>query len=261
LLPADRLEHWVRVQPKAWISFVLLVIYSAIVVAIWTINDIDYETIADSTSNVISAVVVPVGVGAIFLIAAATWLGWWRPAMKEDAKAGPRWGILLPIGLLIYVLLGISGIDFNSDATKILPVLALGTALVGFSEEFLTRGLMLVGFRGNFSEVWVWFLTALMFSALHGLNLFFGQSLGSTAIQLGYAFILGSAFYLVRRITGLLVVGMVIHALWDFGTFGTDATGGKVPVIAGFLLYAVVILTVILLVKVLRTREEVSVEA
>lgn len=245
-----------RVQPRVWVSLVLGVLYTAIVFAIWTINDIDYEAVGDSTSNVISGIVVPIGVGAVFLAAAATWLGWWRPAMTEDAKAGPRWGILLPIGLFVYVLLGVSGIDFSSDATKILPVLALGTALVGFSEELLTRGLMLVGFRGSLSEVWVWFLTSLLFSALHGLNLFFGQSLGSTAVLMGYAFVLGSAFYLVRRTTGLLIVGMVIHALWDFGTFGTEATGGKVPVVSGLLLYAIVILMVVLLVKVLRTRQE-----
>ncbi len=78
---------------------------------------------------------------------------------------------------------------------------------------------------------------------------------------MGFAFVLGSAFYLVRRITGLLIVGMVIHALWDFGTFGTETTGGKVPVVSGLLLYAIVILTVVLLVKVLRTRQEAPAEA
>jgi membrane protease YdiL (CAAX protease family) len=245
-------ESQVRVQPKLWISFLLFLVYAAIVVGIWAINDVDYETLGDTTSNVIRGIVVPIGVGAIFLAIAASWLGWWRPAVKEDAKAGPRWAVLLPIALFAYVLLGLSGIDFGSDATKVLPALAFGTALVGFSEEFLTRGLMLVGFRGSLSEAGVWFLTSLMFGLLHGVNVFFGQSVGQTAFQMGFAFLLGSAFYLVRRVTGLLVVGMVIHALWDFGTLGTDATGGKAPLVANLLLYVIVILTVVLLVKVLR---------
>ena len=242
-----------RVQPKAAISLVILVVYMAMVTVIWSINDVDYETVGDTTSNIVKGIVVPVGIGAAFLAVAATWLGWWRPALIEENKAGPRWAILLPVAMLIFVLLGVSGIDFGSDSVKVLPVLALGTALVGFSEEFMTRGLMLVGFRGSVSEVWVWFLTSFLFGLLHGINVFFGQSVGTTAFQMGFAFVLGSAFYLVRRITGLLVVGMVIHALWDFGAIGADATGGAAPLASNLFVWIIVILTVVLLVKVLRT--------
>lgn len=245
-----------RVQPKAVISLVLLVLYMAIVVVIWSMNNVDYETVGDTTSNIVKGIVVPVGIGAAFLAVAATWLGWWRPALTEETKTGPRWAILLPVAMFVFVLLGVSGIDFGSDSAKVLPMLALGTALIGFSEEFLTRGLMVVGFRGSMSEVWVWFLTALMFGLLHGLNVFFGQSVGATAFQMGFAFVLGSAFYLVRRITGLLVVGMVIHALWDFGAIGADATGGTAPLASSLFLWIVVILTVVLLVKALRTAQD-----
>ena len=245
-----------RVQPKAVISLVLLVLYMAIVAVIWSINNVDYDTVGDTTSNIVKGIVVPVGIGAAFLSVAATWLGWWRPALTEETKTGPRWAILLPVAMFVFVLLGVSGIDFGSDSAKVLPMLALGTALVGFSEEFLTRGLMVVGFRGSMSEVWVWFLTALMFGLLHGLNVFFGQSVGATAFQMGFAFVLGSAFYLVRRITGLLVVGMVIHALWDFGAIGTDATGGTAPLASNLFIWIVVILTVVLLVKALRTAKD-----
>ena len=33
------------------------------------------------------------------------------------------------------------------------------------------------------------------------------------------AFVLGGVFYMVRRVTGSLAVLMVLHALWDFGSF------------------------------------------
>ena len=246
-----------RVQPKAVISLVILVVYMAIVAAVWLINNVDYDTVGDTTSNIVKGIVVPVGIGAAFLAVAATWLGWWRPALIERTKVGPRWAILLPVAMFVFVLLGVSGIDFGSDSAKVLPILALGTALVGFSEEFMTRGLMLVGFRGSMSEVWAWFLTAFLFGLLHGLNVFFGQSVGTTAFQMVFAFVLGSAFYLVRRITGLLVVGMVIHALWDFGAIGTDATSGTVPLASNLFIWIVVTLTVVLLVKVLRTAKDV----
>lgn len=245
-----------RVQPKAVISIALFLLYAAIVAVLWTINDVDYETVGDTTSNIVKGIVVPIGVGSAFLAVAATWLGWWRPALNEETKAGPRWAIALPIAMFIFVLLGVGGIDFGSDAAKVLPVLALGTVLIGFSEELLTRGLMVVGFRGNLSEVWVWLATSVLFGLLHGLNVFFGQSIGATAFQIGFAFVLGSAFYLVRRITGLLVVGMVIHALWDFGAIGVEATDGAVPLASNLFVYVIVILTVVLLVKVLRSPKE-----
>ncbi len=180
-----------RVQPKAAISVVILVVYTAIVVLIWSFSDFDYETVGDTTSNIVKGIVVPVGIGAAFLAVAATWLGWWRPALTEENKAGPRWAVLLPVAMFIFVLLGVSGIDFGSDSAKVLPVLALGTALIGFSEEFMTRGLMLVGFRGSVSEVWVWFITSFLFGLLHGINVFFGQSVRDDRIPDGFRLRLG----------------------------------------------------------------------
>ena len=95
--------------------------------------------------------------------------------------------------------------------------LALGTALVGFSEEITYRGLALVGFRGRYSEVKVWLFTSLLFGFLHGVNLILGQGALLTVRQLVFAFVLGSVFYAIRRISGTIVVVMVLHALWDFG--------------------------------------------
>lgn len=37
--------------------------------------------------------------------------------------------------------------------------LAIGCAFVGFSEEFVTRGLLIVGGRGTLHEGWVWFVS------------------------------------------------------------------------------------------------------
>ena len=207
----------------------------------------------DSSDTIVKGIVIPVGLGAVFLAVSATWLGWWRPAMVEDSKAGPRWALIIPGLLLVMALLGVASIDFGAASGETLLLLALGTALVGFSEELLTRGLMIVGFRGSVSEGWVWFLSTLSFALLHGLNLFFGQSIGATAQQMGFAFVLGTTFYVTRRVTGLLAVTMVIHALWDFGAIGIDNTGSDALAIGGFLLYPTAILTIIVLVKILRS--------
>lgn len=249
-----------RVKPTPYISVALLVIYVAVVAAIWAVNDVDYDTVADTSDSVMKGIVIPVGVGAVFLAVAATWLGWWRPAMVEETKVGPRWALVVPGLLLVIALSGVFTIDFGAARTETLLLLALGTAFVGFSEELLTRGLMLVGFRGTLSEVWVWFLSSLLFGLLHGLNLFFGQSIGATPYQMGFAFLLGTALYVTRRLTGLLVVGMVIHALWDFGALSTEHSGGDPSPIGGILSWVTAILALIVLAKILRSSASTSAE-
>jgi membrane protease YdiL (CAAX protease family) len=119
---------------------------------------------------------------------------------------------------------------------------------------------MIVGFRGTLSEGWVWFLSSLLFGLLHGLNVFFGQSIGATLYQIMFAFLLGTAFYVTRRLTGLLVVNMVIHALWDFGALSTEHSGSDPSPIGGFLSWITAILAFIVLAKILRSATSASVE-
>lgn len=50
--------------------------------------------------------------------------------------------------------------------------------------------------------------------------------------QVVFAFVLDSGLYLVRRVSGLLVVAMLIHGLWDFSTFigaGRGEDTGAIP--------------------------------
>ncbi len=77
----------------------------------------------------------------------------------------------------------------------------------------------LVGFRGGYSEVKVWLFTSILFGLLHGVNVVLGQGAVLTVRQVIFAFVIGSVFYAIRRICGTIVVAMVVHALWDFGTF------------------------------------------
>ena len=124
----------------------------------------------------------------------------------------------------------------------------MGVALVGFSEELVTRGLALVGFRARFSEVGSWLLTSVLFGLIHGLNLFFGQDLVATLRQIGLAFVLASALYVARMSTGTLVTAMVIHALWDFGSLGfsgSDAASTPFSVVGGLLVYPTMIAGVV----------------
>jgi uncharacterized protein len=50
-------------------------------------------------------------------------------------------------------------------------------------------------------------------------------------IQVILTFILGSGFYIIRRISGTLIIPMILHGLWDSSIFITQASGGKVSAI------------------------------
>ena len=133
----------------------------------------------------------------------------------------------MPILVFVATLLGIDYGNLGDMGAAMILWLAIGTALVGFSEEIAYRGLAVVGFRGGYGEVRVWLFTSLLFGLLHGVNVILGQGAVLTVRQVVFAFVLGSVFYAIRRISGTIVVAMVVHALWDFGTFshvaGTSA--------------------------------------
>ena len=132
-----------------------------------------------------------------------------------------------------------------------LPLLAVGVLLVGFSEEMVTRGLMIVGLRGGLKEPMVWLVSSLLFGLLHAINIVFGQAVDATLQQIVFAFLLGTAFYVTRRVTGTLLVCMVLHALWDFGTIGNDATDGTNY--AGFFLVLTAVLGLVAVWRLLRS--------
>ena len=208
-----------RIQPRPRLAWAIGIGYAILFLVLEKIMGVGYDEIGTTTDSIVKGIVVPLVVGSIILIIVTTWLGWWRPVLRElptDPVRPPRWLLAVPILVFIAVLLGIDYGNLGNMGGAMILWLALGTALVGFSEEITYRGLALVGFRGAYSEVKVWFFTSLLFGLLHGVNLILGQGAVPTIRQVVFAFVLGSVFYAIRRISGTIVVVMVLHALWDF---------------------------------------------
>lgn len=244
-----------RIKPRPLITVGLAVGYLAIVAVTWAVTGTDYEAVGDTTANVVTGVVVPVALGSAFLAVATSYLGWWGPALREADRA-PRWVWAVPVLMFLPGLGALLGGFGPADRTAgYLLALGAGTLLVGFGEEMLTRGTGLVGLRGGFGEVGAWFLSCLLFGMIHALNVLFGQSVGSTVQQIGFAFLAGSVLYLTRRVSGTLVVCMLLHAWIDFTTlaFSDAASDAKSPWLALSLLqWGAFVLTVVGVVVVLR---------
>ena len=117
--------------------------------------------------------------------------------------------LLVILGLLATSRWDRLGVDF------LVAALALGL-VVGFAEELVCRGVLLVGLRGSLREMWVWLLTCSLFGLMHGINILLGAPTVETAQQVLSALMQGSALYVLRRVTGSLVWAMILHGAWDF---------------------------------------------
>ncbi|MGS0688285.1 CPBP family intramembrane glutamic endopeptidase [Nakamurella sp. GG22] len=218
------------------IAIGLFVVYTVLVAVLWRINHVRYDALVKSRGSILRGIVVPIGLGAALLIAATTVLGWWPAVLSETVRSGPGWALIVPALFAVAALISRTSIDFRSPQARLLPVLAVGTVLVGVAEELLCRGLLIVGPReGGWTEVAVFLVSTTLFALLHGINMFFGQPAGTTAVQIAVAFLAGTTLYITRMTTGSLLVCMVLHALWDFALLGTVATGGKSRPAAGLL--------------------------
>ncbi|WP_062378914.1 CPBP family intramembrane glutamic endopeptidase [Demequina pelophila] len=217
-------------KPNLWIGLAVFIGYMAVVFAMWTVFDIDYEAVQDTQQSALEGILIPVAVGAAYLVIVTSLLGWWGPALRERTRNVPRWLVIVPIIFTIGGLMSFAGADFGAlEMTHVLTIGA-GVLLVGFSEELVSRGILLTGARGSVGEVLSWFITCLMFGLLHIINIAFGAPASSTAFQILAAFLAGSTFYLTRRVTGSLVAAMLMHALWDWGSLVNKAVGGEATV-------------------------------
>jgi membrane protease YdiL (CAAX protease family) len=250
-----------RVRPNTWIGIVVFVLYAGLVIGFWAAFGVDYDRVSDTRTNVMEAVVIPIGAGALLLAIAATVLGWWRPALFEPRRVGHGWMYLTPVAMVAVGVVNLGAADWERVDGSFVLTLAVGTLLVGFSEEMLTRGLAIVGFRGSVPERHVWLFSCLMFGVLHSINAFFGQGVGATVQQMVFAFAAGIAFYITRRITGTIIVTMLIHAFWDFSTFTVDHTGEDASPLGSPLLFLAVVVAVIALVRILKTGNVVDPDA
>jgi membrane protease YdiL (CAAX protease family) len=218
----------VRVKPTALVGVAIWLLYVAIVVIMQKTSGIPYTEFGDSTGNMWRGVIPSLLVGSLVIAALAAWMRWWGAAMRDQHRTRVGWTLIAP-GIFLLIALGnFAFTDWgNISAGYLLVALALGI-LVGFAEEIVCRGMLLVGLRGTFHEVAVWALTCVLFGFMHGVNIFLGASAGPTAVQVIAAALQGSAFYILRRYYGTLLWAMALHGLWDMSIFVQTQSDGPV---------------------------------
>ncbi|MDP3195875.1 CPBP family intramembrane glutamic endopeptidase [Tabrizicola sp.] len=155
-------------------------------------------------------------VGGIAVLAIASRVFRWR-----DLSFGPPrlravvWLIWFPI----LTLLPFYGIAFaiGLPPGRAMLFLAINTALVALSEEWMFRGIL---FQALKSRLRIWpavALTSVLFGAIHVLNAFVLGDLRLAAAQSVAAMMTGLLLIALMLRTGSIWTAIVYHMVWNFG--------------------------------------------
>jgi membrane protease YdiL (CAAX protease family) len=196
----------------------------AIFSSIWILTKVEYLNIGKNAETAKLWYATPTLSASVFLVFIISLWGWWRIVLFDTIKSGPKWVWILPVAMLFIIINRLVMLKTENISQDLWLWTFLGGAGVGFGEEMITRGSLLVALRTKFAEGKVWLFSTLLFSALHIPNAFFGVPFTSMLFQLVLTFIMGSLLYVTRRLSGNLIVPMVLHGLWDTSLFLNQAS-------------------------------------
>ena len=142
-----------RVSPRVWIGFAVWVGYIIVIFASRLLSGVPYPDIGTSAESTWRGAVMDLAVGGALLVVLASLLGWWRPALFERKRSHHKWPIFVPVIMFVAAILNLFNTDWSQfDTSFLLSLIALGV-LVGFSEELMSRGLVLTAFRSQLPKV------------------------------------------------------------------------------------------------------------
>lgn len=218
-----------RVKPTLFNGLITVAIYAAFLITLQKLSGVAYTDIADTSNNLLKGVLLPVAAGSLVLTGIGFFTGWFKDVWQDKYKIkNHAW-------LYVFVVLTVMGIVGNLIGGNIgglepifIAYALIATLFVGYSEELLCRGYMVVASRGSgFSERQVMLITMMVFGSVHSLNILNGQAVGTTLVQVFLAGLQGGAFYVMFRKTGTIVVPMTLHALWDFSILTQNLATGE----------------------------------
>lgn len=255
--PAGTSRARVRVGLPA--AVVVFVVYSVVFIGLWKQSGVQYADALATADNTLHGPVRSLVGGTIWLVAFLLWARW-DHVFADARRMRMGFWLWLPAGLMVLALaLQFAGVSWGSfTSTHLLWIMVAGV-LVGFAEETLFRGIILRALReGGRPEGAVVLVSSVWFGLFHATNLITGSPVASVVQQVVIASVAGVALYLWRRGPGLLVGGMVVHALWDMSSFllGVHAISGSLmPGLGGLVANLMYLTAVIALIVVWRRRD------
>lgn len=195
---------------------VYLLIIQGLGLALTQGTDAEYATFPD-VETTLRSLTVPVALSVLFGIAVISVLRQWPQVIHEDNPLRP-WVWIVPVVLAAAAFGVLDYENLGAIDSGLLVTVVTTSLLVGVGEELMFRGITIQALRDNgMSEHRVALWSSVIFGGVHITNLF---TEGSQAImQVLIVSVSGFFFYLAYRVSGTIVVPMLLHALWDFSLF------------------------------------------
>lgn len=222
--PATAPTFWKRFWEKGgwWRALLLTAVYFILfqlLSLLFTPLAVQIEEPA-SAAGIAVFYVLPELLGAIVLTAFTLSVGWWRQLFARQPITGRGWMWIAIVVVLLFNILRFATIDYGKAGFDVVLTWLLAGLLIGFTEEVLTRGLVVNLMRkAGYREIVVAVISATLFAALHAGNLLNGQPLLATAFQIVYTFAFGILMYLALRVTGTIIAPILLHASTDPSIF------------------------------------------
>lgn len=153
----------------------------------------------------------------LFLLATIRFVRW--PTLGFVAPQPPDWWKLLWLPTLLTAAFVALAVVAGLPPLSVMAFVFINTALVGFSEETMFRGVLFQGFR-KAMPIWAAIaLSTILFGAVHVLNGFVTGDFVAATVQAVAAGMSGLMYMALLIRTGSIWPSIVMHALWDFALF------------------------------------------
>lgn len=174
----------------------------------------------DSAAGILAFYALPIFLGCLLLLAFGLSLGWLRELFGRQPIRGSWWMWIAVAVVLLFNILHFATIDYSAAGADVVVAWLIAGLCIGFAEEVLTRGYVVNLMRkAGHSEIAVATVSAAIFAGLHAGNLFGGQPLFATLLQVFYTFGFGICMYLALRVTGNIIWPILLHATTDPSIF------------------------------------------
>jgi uncharacterized protein len=131
----------------------VVAVYALVFLVAGVISGVDYDNLSKSASNVIGFVIIPVGLAIGTTLAITARWGWWQLVFHETQRlTWPRWRWAIPALFVLSILTTLIVAPWHEWSTGLVLLILLGTLMVGFGEELIFRGYLLVAARARYSE-------------------------------------------------------------------------------------------------------------
>jgi membrane protease YdiL (CAAX protease family) len=168
-----------------------------------------YPDQASTTTLILSQSVALLIVASVVSV-----LRWW-PVVRRETLRTRAWVWVVPMSVLVVCLVTTDYTRLMAAGPAIALSLLVGTMLIGAAEELMFRGVVLRFMRDRYRETIAAALTTVVFALTH----FAGGPLQIVATLAS-----GYVFYYTRRVSGGLLLPIIVHGMLDFSIYSGATT-------------------------------------